>query len=82
MPIGIVKWFNITKGYGYIIDDQGTEVFFHYSEILDQTGFKSLHKGDRVQFSMKNDTMGPRATDVRRLPAKPDSNTRSSGHVA
>ncbi|MBN1154951.1 cold shock domain-containing protein [candidate division KSB1 bacterium] len=67
MAIGIVKWFDLCKGYGYLTDEHGADVFFHYSEIQDQLKFKALQCGDRVEFSIQNDAMGPRAIHIKKL---------------
>jgi len=60
---GVVKWFNSTKGYGFITRDQGGDVFVHYTGIRG-TGYRSLDEGDRVEFSVVDGTKGPQAQDV------------------
>ena len=60
---GTVKWFNESKGYGFIQQDGGTDVFVHYSSIKGD-GFKTLTKGQRVQFEITSDEKGPKAVDV------------------
>jgi CspA family cold shock protein len=60
---GMVKWFNESKGYGFIQQDNGTDVFVHYSSILGD-GFKTLTKGQRVRFEITSDEKGPKAVDV------------------
>jgi CspA family cold shock protein len=68
---GSVKWFNNSKGYGFIALDSGQEVFVHYSSIRGD-GFKTLDEGERVELSVEEDSKGPRAGDVVRLnPAQP-----------
>ena len=64
MATGTVKWFNETKGYGFIApDDGGKDVFVHFSGILG-TGFKKLTEGDKVTFEVREGTKGPEASDV------------------
>jgi CspA family cold shock protein len=60
---GTVKWFNESKGYGFIQQENGTDVFVHYSSISGD-GFKTLTKGQRVQFEITSDEKGPKAVDV------------------
>ncbi|MCD7709105.1 MAG: cold shock domain-containing protein [Clostridiales bacterium] len=66
MHQGTVKWFNAKKGYGFIADDDGSEVFVHFSA-LNMDGFKELKDGERVEFSVTEGEKGPQATDVTRL---------------
>ena len=62
---GTVKWFNHTRGFGFITPADGSpDVFVHYSEIQG-TGQKSLNEGDRVQYEVTEGEKGPKATDVR-----------------
>ena len=63
---GTVKWFNIQKGYGFISDEQGNDVFVHYSG-LNMEGFKSLEEGQAVEFEVVNGAKGPQATNVTKL---------------
>jgi CspA family cold shock protein len=60
---GTVKWFNGSKGYGFIARDQGEDVFVHYSEIRGQ-GFRNLEEGQTVEFSVQQGQKGLQATDV------------------
>lgn len=68
MANGTVKYFNDTKGYGFITPEgqQENEVFVHFSAI-ESDGFRTLHEGDRVQFEMIRSTRGTEATQVLKL---------------
>ena len=63
---GTVKWFNGSKGYGFIARDGGEDVFVHYSAI-EGDGFRNLHEGDQVEFSVEQGQKGPSAVAVRRI---------------
>ena len=63
MANGIVKWFNDKKGYGFIEQENGPDVFVHHSNINAQ-GFKSLKEGDTVTFDVEQGQKGPTATNV------------------
>ena len=60
---GTVKWFNASKGYGFIERDQGDDLFVHYSEISGE-GYRSLDEGQRVEFTVAQGQKGPQAQDV------------------
>ena len=60
---GTVKWFNETKGFGFIATDNGQDVFAHYSEIQ-SNGFKVLIEGQRVQFTVSNGKQGLPASSL------------------
>ncbi|GJM15590.1 MAG: cold-shock protein [Thermodesulfobacteriota bacterium] len=61
--IGTVKWFNSTKGFGFIERENEKDVFVHYSEI-DDTGYRSLDEGQRVEFTVVDGQKGPQAQQV------------------
>ena len=61
--IGTVKWFNSTKGFGFIERENEKDVFVHYSEI-DDTGYRSLEEGQRVEFTVVDGDKGPQAQKV------------------
>jgi CspA family cold shock protein len=66
MPEGIVKWFNDSKGFGFIQQEGGKDLFVHHSAIQGE-GFKSLAEGDRVSFDVVQGQKGPAAENVRKL---------------
>ena len=66
MANGIVKWFNESKGFGFITQDNGTDVFAHYSAIAGG-GFKSLAEGDAVSFDVIDGDKGPKASNIVKL---------------
>ena len=63
MASGVVKWFNDRKGYGFIEQEDGPDVFVHHSGI-NAAGFKSLNEGDRVTFDIEQGNKGPSAVNV------------------
>ena len=63
MANGTVKWFNDRKGFGFIEQESGPDVFVHHSAI-NSSGFKSLSEGDRVTFDIEQGQKGPSATNV------------------
>ncbi|MGM0415981.1 MAG: cold-shock protein [Thermodesulfobacteriota bacterium] len=65
MAEGTVKWFNDAKGFGFIEQESGDDVFVHHSEIQGE-GFKSLAEGDRVIFDVTQGQKGPQASNVRK----------------
>lgn len=60
---GTVKWFNAQKGYGFIICEDGTEAFLHYSDIA-MNGFKVVTEGQNVEFEIAQTAKGPQAINV------------------
>ncbi len=64
MVKGKVKWFNAKKGYGFIAADSGEDVFVHFSEIQQESGYKALDEGQAVEFEMVNDDKGLKAKNV------------------
>ena len=66
MAEGTVKWFNDSKGFGFIQREDGPDVFVHHSAIVG-TGFKSLQEGERVEFEITQGPKGPQAANVKPL---------------
>ncbi len=64
--MGTVKWFNNTKGYGFISQPAGADVFVHYSSIMEK-GYRTLREGEQVEFDVKLGPRGPQAEHVVRL---------------
>jgi CspA family cold shock protein len=63
MVKGVVKWFNEKKGYGFLSQEDGDDVFVHYSSIQGD-GFKTLKEGDAVEFEVQEGPKGPQAVNV------------------
>lgn len=66
MKTGTVKWFNAKKGFGFISDEEGNDVFVHYSALL-MDGFKVLEEGDQVEYEIVKGEKGPQAANVSKL---------------
>jgi CspA family cold shock protein len=66
MATGTVKWFNEKKGFGFITEDGGNDVFVHYSAIKED-GFKTLAEGDKVSFEVVKGPKGPQAANVTKV---------------
>jgi CspA family cold shock protein len=68
MAHGTVKWFNADKGFGFITQDDGPDVFVHFSAIA-ASGYKSLNEGDQVEFEVTQGAKGPQAQAVKTVTA-------------
>lgn len=66
MAVGVVKWFNSDKGYGFISQEGGPDLFVHHSAIQGE-GYRSLAENDKVEFDVTQGPKGPQATNVRRI---------------
>lgn len=66
MAKGTVKWFDETKGYGFITGEDGKDIFVHYSSIQG-SGFKSLAEGDAVSYEVEQGDKGPKAINVEKI---------------
>jgi CspA family cold shock protein len=66
MAHGTVKWFNEQKGFGFITQDDGSDVFVHYSAI-EASGFRALNEGDEVEFQVVQGSKGPQAQAVKKI---------------
>jgi len=66
MTTGTVKWFNESKGFGFITTEEGKDVFAHFSAIQGE-GFKTLGEGESVSFDVEDDGKGPRAANIVKL---------------
>jgi len=66
MARGTVKWFNDTKGFGFIQQESGEDVFVHYTSITGE-GFKTLKEGEEVEFEITQGPKGPQASDVAKV---------------
>ena len=66
MAKGTVKWFNDSKGFGFITSEDGTDAFVHHSDIQGE-GFKSLSEGEEVEFELTQGPKGPKAVNVRKV---------------
>lgn len=66
MKTGVVKWFNAKKGYGFICDEEGKDIFVHFSA-LDMPGFKVLDENDKVEFEVVEGAKGPQTANVKKI---------------
>lgn len=64
--VGTVKWFNEAKGYGFIAQDSGEDIFVHYSAIKGE-GFRTLNEGDKVEFEVQQGDKGKHAANVEKM---------------
>ena len=64
--MGTVKWFNASKGYGFIARDGGEDVFVHQSAIQSE-GYRTLEEGQRVEFDLESGAKGPKAVNVKKI---------------
>lgn len=67
MEKGTVKWFNGSKGFGFISRENGSDVFVHYSAIEDDGGYRTLEEGQEVEFEVTDSPKGLQATSVRKI---------------
>ena len=78
MPeVGVVKWFNNDKGYGFIKRNSGEDVFVHHTAIQSQ-GYRTLNEGEKVEFDVKQGPKGLQAENVRRVEAAAGEQQRAS----
>ncbi len=75
MASGKVKWFNNEKGYGFIAQEEGKDIFVHHTNILGK-GYKTLNEGEWVTFEKVDGEKGPKATNVQRLRTNPTPEQR------
>ena len=66
MAEGVVKWFDVKKGYGFITRDEGQDLFVHFSSI-DMEGYRRLNEGDHVSFEVEDTDRGPQAKNVKKI---------------
>jgi len=64
---GVVKWFNGSKGFGFISREDGQDVFVHFSAIEDNGGYRSLDEGEQVEFEVTEGPKGLQAASVRKI---------------
>ena len=69
MPIGTVKWFDNRKGWGFVVQPDGTDLFVHYSSIVGE-GFRRLDDGEKVEYEVMDGPKGKQAGNVRSLEAR------------
>lgn len=74
MPIGRVKWFNDAKGFGFIEQEGGEDVFVHYSGIAGE-GYRSLAEGAEVEYEVRASDKGPRAENVQVIAEAPEGDS-------
>lgn len=64
---GVVKWFNVERGYGFISCDDGKDVFAHHSQVKEKGTSKDLHEGENVSFDIEDGAKGPTAINIQKL---------------
>ena len=72
MPHGTVKWFNVRKGFGFISNENGPDIFVHYTQIQSE-GEQTLREGDTVEYEIVPGEIGPRAAKVIKKDQTPDN---------
>jgi cold shock protein len=78
MPLGTVKWFDSKKGFGFLVNADGKDVFVHFSQILGE-GFRSLKDGEQVEYEQEQGEKGLLARSVKRMAKSP---AQTSGSTA
>ncbi len=81
MATGTVKWFSDKKGFGFIVDEQGRDVFVHYTEIQED-GFRSLKEGDKVSYELIEDVKGLKAKKVGKIGGGSQSRSEAAEEAA
>lgn len=64
---GTIKWFNNQRGYGFIVEESGSDIFVHYSQIIQQEGYKTLAEGDSVEYEVSEKDGRKIAVNVRKI---------------
>ena len=64
---GVVKWYNVDKGYGFISCNEGNDVFVHHSQIKEKGPNKDLHEGENITFDIQENEKGPMAVNLQKL---------------
>ncbi len=64
---GVVKWFDVERGYGFISCNNGNDVFVHHSQVKEKGNDKDLHEGESITFDIEEGTRGPMAVNVQKL---------------
>ena len=81
MAVGIVKWFDCKKGFGFIVDGDGQDVFVHFS-VIEGDGFRRLRDGERVEYEVTQGAKGLSAIKVRSLDPAKSPNASQDGEPA
>ncbi|MBU5227321.1 cold shock domain-containing protein [Clostridium senegalense] len=64
---GVIKWFDNSKGYGFISANNGNDIFVHHSQVKEKGNDKDLHEGEQVEFDITEGSKGPMAINVQKL---------------